>query len=102
MKLVTYEDIYRILSSKEEYIIHTGEKVLRAHAVILATGGKAASVLGSDGSGYPLHVYPICLAGKHDLLRYVLPSISGPQNSVEHPETNSDPVGVLQNLRTRY
>lgn len=54
VKVLLEQSVKKITRDKEEYVIHTGEKVLRGHAVILATGGKAASVLGSDGSGYAL------------------------------------------------
>lgn len=36
------------------YVVQTTETILHCDAVILATGGRAASVLGSDGSGYTL------------------------------------------------
>lgn len=54
VKVLLEQSVKKITRDKEEYLIHTTETVLRADAVILATGGKAASVLGSDGSGYAL------------------------------------------------
>lgn len=42
------------IQKKEKFYIRTSDKAYHADAVILATGGKASPVLGSDGSGYTL------------------------------------------------
>ena len=42
------------IKKKKDFMIQTSAKKINADAVILATGGKASSVLGSDGSGYEL------------------------------------------------
>lgn len=42
------------IKKKKDFVIKTNTKNLNADAVILATGGKASAVLGSDGSGYAL------------------------------------------------
>ena len=44
----------KISNSKLGYLVKTDKEVILCDAVILATGGKAAPVLGSDGSGYGL------------------------------------------------
>ena len=54
IKVLLEQSVTKITRDKEEYVIHTTKNILRGDAVILATGGKAASVLGSDGSGYAL------------------------------------------------
>lgn len=43
-----------ILKKKNNFQILTSKGTFQAERVILATGGKAASILGSDGSGYVL------------------------------------------------
>ena len=48
------ESVKNISKTKRGFIICTTETTLQGDAVILATGGKAASTLGSDGSGYTL------------------------------------------------
>ena len=40
--------------NKNDFIIRTNYHSIKCNSIILATGGKAASVLGSDGSGYIL------------------------------------------------
>ena len=40
--------------TKKGFAVETNQKPVHGDAVILATGGKASPVLGSDGSGYPL------------------------------------------------
>ena len=42
------------IKKKKDFMLQTASKRLNADCVILATGGKASSVLGSDGSGYDL------------------------------------------------
>ena len=57
--------VIAIKKNAKGYAIHTDKGIHQGDAVILATGGKAASVLGSDGSGYSLakqfghHVSPV-------------------------------------------
>ncbi len=46
--------VEKILISKNGYTVVTNQNRFRTDAVILATGGKASPVLGSDGSGYGL------------------------------------------------
>lgn len=48
------EKVSHIAKIKHGFLVKTNKKTLQGDAVILATGGKAASVLGSDGSGYSL------------------------------------------------
>lgn len=43
-----------IEKQKNGFQVKTNQGTVQGHAVILAAGGKAASVLGSDGSGYAL------------------------------------------------
>lgn len=42
------------IEKKESFKVYTSSEVFSADKVILATGGMASKVLGSDGSGYPL------------------------------------------------
>ncbi len=42
------------IEKKEHFKIHTSTGIICADSVVLATGGMAAPVLGSDGSGYTL------------------------------------------------
>lgn len=46
--------VLEIQKKKDSFLLKTDSKNLHADAVILSTGGKAAAVLGSDGSGYAL------------------------------------------------
>ncbi len=48
------ERIKEIRKTKKNFSVKTDKNVYTCNAVILATGGKAAPVLGSDGSGYAL------------------------------------------------
>jgi len=48
------QSVKNISKTKRGFVIRTTETTLHGDAVILATGGKAASALGSDGSGYTL------------------------------------------------
>ena len=48
------QTVKNISKTKQGFCICTTEITLHGDAVILATGGKAASALGSDGSGYTL------------------------------------------------
>lgn len=54
VEVLLNQTVQKIVRDKEKFTVHTTETVLKGDAVILATGGKAASVLGSDGSGYTL------------------------------------------------
>lgn len=54
VEILLSQAVKKIVRDKEKFIVHTTETVLMSDAVILAAGGKAASVLGSDGSGYTL------------------------------------------------
>ncbi len=59
------ESVKNISYTKKGYLLKTTISTLVGDAVILSTGGKAASVLGSDGSGYVLaksfghHISPV-------------------------------------------
>ncbi len=48
------QTVKKISNSKLGYLVKTDKEVVLCDAVILATGGKASPVLGSDGSGYTL------------------------------------------------
>ena len=48
------ETVSNITKTKHGFLVKTNQKTIQGDAVILATGGKAAPVLGSDGSGYSL------------------------------------------------
>ncbi len=48
------ECVTNIIPKKAQFQVKTNHASYKADAVILATGGKAAPVLGSDGSGYAL------------------------------------------------
>lgn len=54
VNLVLSQCVTQISSSKKGFRVQTTAQSLEGDAVILATGGKAAKVLGSDGSGYAL------------------------------------------------
>ena len=76
------ESVKHISSTKKGYLIQTSKQALIGDAVILATGGKAAPVLGSDGSGYSIakkfghHLSPVVpalvqLKGKGNFFKQV-------------------------------
>lgn len=48
------EKVHSISKNKKGFCVQTNKQALLGNSVILATGGKAAPVLGSDGSGYTL------------------------------------------------
>lgn len=52
--VILNEHVTSVSQKKEQFTVVAGNKKYCADAVILATGGKAAAVLGSDGSGYAL------------------------------------------------
>lgn len=52
--VVLEERVTNIQKTSKEFSVKTNKSSYLCDAVILATGGKAASVLGSDGSGYDL------------------------------------------------
>lgn len=52
--VVLEESVKNIKKKANEFFVCTNKNSYTCDAVILATGGKAASVLGSDGSGYGL------------------------------------------------
>ena len=54
VEVLLSQTVNKIVHDKEKFSVHTTEKIICGDAVILATGGKAAPVLGSDGSGYTL------------------------------------------------
>ncbi len=54
VNVVLEETVETIRKESNEFLIITNRSSYACDAVILATGGKAASVLGSDGSGYRL------------------------------------------------
>lgn len=63
--VVTEQKVKIILKEEHQFKITTEKGHIVCDAVILATGGKASSVLGSDGSGYDLakgfghHISPV-------------------------------------------
>lgn len=54
VQIVLEEHVSRIVKKENGFSVTTNKETRYADAVILAAGGKAASVLGSDGSGYAL------------------------------------------------
>lgn len=54
VQVVTGETVCLIEKHKKRFSVRTKQSEYHCDAVILATGGKAAPVLGSDGSGYAL------------------------------------------------
>lgn len=54
VKVLLKQTVKSITLDKQGFSVHTTEMHLKGDAVILATGGKAAPTLGSDGSGYTL------------------------------------------------
>ena len=54
VEVVLEERIEEVCKTKKGFSIKTDKNTYTCDAVILATGGKAAPVLGSDGSGYNL------------------------------------------------
>lgn len=54
VEVLLEQSVKNISKSNCDFIVQTTDKRLQCDAVILATGGKAAAVLGSDGSGYTL------------------------------------------------
>ncbi len=54
VKIQLEEGVVSILKKGSNYVVRTDKSSYQAKAVILATGGKASSKLGSDGSGYEL------------------------------------------------
>ncbi len=46
--------VEQVRTNRKGFVVQTNQDVVYGDAVILATGGKASSVLGSDGSGYGL------------------------------------------------
>ena len=76
------QSVKKITESKLGYLVKTDKEVVLCDAVILATGSKAAPVLGSDGSGYSLakslghHLSPVVpalvqLKGKGTIFKQV-------------------------------
>ena len=54
VRVMLNQSVVSISKSDSFFQVKTSKERLTCNAVILATGGKAASVLGSDGSGYTL------------------------------------------------
>ena len=54
VRTILGESVTAIHHSDQSFTVKTTKESIQCDAVILATGGKAASVLGSDGSGYAL------------------------------------------------
>ncbi|BBF42284.1 NAD(FAD)-utilizing dehydrogenases [Lachnospiraceae bacterium KM106-2] len=52
--IVCSNHVKEIRKTKKGFLLYTDDKTYESNRVILATGGKAASKLGSDGSGYDL------------------------------------------------
>ena len=65
VRTILGESVTAIHHSDQSFTVKTTKESIQCDAVILATGGKAASVLGSDGSGYALakafghHISPV-------------------------------------------
>ncbi len=54
VQLVLNEKVTNVEKGKAGFVVSTQRTSYKSDALILATGGKAASALGSDGSGYAL------------------------------------------------
>ena len=54
VQVLLEQKVIDISKNKTGFVVKTTKTSLQGDTVILATGGKAASVLGSDGSGYAL------------------------------------------------
>lgn len=54
IEVLLSQKVVEVSKKKSEFVVKTTQSSLSADAVILSTGGKASSVLGSDGSGYAL------------------------------------------------
>ncbi len=54
VQVVLNEAVTDIEKNKQGFVVSTARSTYKGDALILATGGRAASVLGSDGSGYAL------------------------------------------------
>ncbi len=54
VKVVLDESIVKVIKKGKAYQVKSDKGMYESRAVILATGGKAGSKLGSDGSGYEL------------------------------------------------
>lgn len=54
VEVLLTQSVKNISKTNRGFIVRTTKATLQGDAVILATGGKAAAVLGSDGSGYTL------------------------------------------------
>lgn len=52
VQMILEESVTTVKKTKKGFVIHTNHSSYNGDVVILATGGKAAPVLGSDGSGY--------------------------------------------------
>lgn len=82
INILLEESVNHISCTKKGYLIQTNKSTYIADALILSTGGKAAPVLGSDGSGYKLakmighHLSPVVpalvqLKGKGTIFKQV-------------------------------
>jgi len=54
IEVLLSQKVVEVSKKKSEFVVKTTQSSISADAVILSTGGKASSVLGSDGSGYAL------------------------------------------------
>lgn len=54
IQVLLENSVEKVQHTKKGFLVVTNKRTLRGDAIILATGGKAAPVLGSDGSGYGL------------------------------------------------
>lgn len=54
VKVLIEQSVKNISKTNRGFMVRATDNTLQGDAVILATGGKAAAVLGSDGSGYAL------------------------------------------------
>lgn len=52
--LILEENVKEVVATRKGFLVQTNKNSYKSDAVILATGGKASPVLGSDGSGYTL------------------------------------------------
>lgn len=54
VRVILEESVISIQKESDEFMVKTEQHSYTGDALILATGGRAASILGSDGSGYGL------------------------------------------------
>lgn len=102
------QTVTKVRKEKKGFVVKTKSDKLQGDAVILATGGKASPVLGSDGSGYVLakqlghHLSPVVpalvqLKGKGNFFKQLAGIRTNAKVSVfVDGECNGSDVGELQ------